>query len=161
MKRKILVGLFLLTGAAKAQTLSPLPPEKLVKLDLAKEAVQAAFDACKAGNAVVKLTDLNGNIRVMLAADAALADQYEYARRKAYTVLKKGISSGDFGKAVGPQVRGAPPVEGDANLLTYAGAIPVKRGDVMVGAISVSGTGGPAADDACAQAGLDKIKGRL
>ena len=27
----------------------------------------------------------------------------EYARRKAYTVLKKGISSGDFGKQVGPQ----------------------------------------------------------
>ncbi len=159
MNRKIFLSLLLMTGGANAQPAPP--PEKSVSLDLAREAVQAALDACKAGKPVVALVDLSGNIKVQLASDGAIPDQYEYARRKAYTVLKKGMSSGDFGKQVGHPAAGAPPPEGDANLFTYAGALPIRRGDAMVGAISVSGTTGPAADEACAQAGLDRIKGAV
>jgi uncharacterized protein GlcG (DUF336 family) len=62
---------------------------------------------------------------------------------------------------VGPQGRGAPPIEGDANLITFAGGLPIKVGDDIIAAISVSGPNGPAADEACAKAGLDKIADRL
>jgi uncharacterized protein GlcG (DUF336 family) len=98
---------------------------------------------------------------VLLVSDGARPNLLEFARRKAYTVIKKGISSGEFGAQVGPQQRGAPPIEGDASLITFAGALPIKIGDEIVAAISVSGPNGPAADEACAKAGLEKIRDRL
>ncbi len=171
MYRKMMGALLAMGTAlpALAQTPAPppqqqvLPPEKSIPLALALEAVQAALDSCKAANslAVVEVVDLNYNIKAMLVADGARPQFVEFARRKAYTVLKKNMSSGDFGKQAGPQGRGAPPIEGDANLITFAGALPIKRGNDMIGAISVSGPTGAPADEACAQVGLDKIKGRL
>lgn len=151
------------TPAAALPQQQSLPPEKSVSLDLALEAVQTAVATCKAANslAAVTLVDLNDNTKVMLVADGARPGLNELARRKAYTVIKKNMSSGDFGKQAGPQVRGGPPIEGDANLITFAGALPIRRGADLIGAISVSGPTGAAADEACAQAGLDKIKGRL
>jgi len=101
------------------------------------------------------------NPKVILSADGARGNFPELARRKAYTVIKTGMSSGDFGKSVGPQPRGGPPINGDANLITFGGALPIKVGSDLVAALSVSGPNGPDADTACAQAGLDKIKDRL
>jgi uncharacterized protein GlcG (DUF336 family) len=101
------------------------------------------------------------NPKVVLAADGARANLAELARRKAYTVIKTGMSSAEFGASVGPQARGGPPINGDANLITFGGALPIKIGNDIVAAISVSGPTGPAADEACAKAGLDKIKDRL
>jgi uncharacterized protein GlcG (DUF336 family) len=150
------------TPAAAAPQQQVLPPEKSIPLALALEAVQAAVDSCKAANslAAVEVVDLNDNVKAMLVADGARPALSDLARRKAYTVIKKNMSSGDFGKSVGAIPRGTI-IEGDANLITFAGALPIKRGNDMIGAISVSGPTGAAADEACAQAGLDKIKGRL
>ena len=62
------------------------------------------------------------NPKVILAADGSRPNLIEFARRKAYTVLKTGMSSAEFGASVGPQGRGAPPINGDANLITFGGA---------------------------------------
>jgi len=138
------------------------PAAKPFAYALALEAAQAALASCQpAGPAVVEVMDTAFNPRVILVADGSRPNLIEFARRKAYTVIKKGMSSGDFGKQVGPQGRGAPPIEGDANLITFAGGLPIKVGDETVAAISVSGPNGPAADEACAKAGLDKIGDRL
>ncbi len=42
-----------------------------------------------------------------------------------------------------------------------AGALPLIAGDAQIGAIAVSGGAGPAGDEACAKAGLEKVKTRL
>jgi uncharacterized protein GlcG (DUF336 family) len=129
---------------------------------LALDAAQAALASCQpAGPAVVEVMDTAFNPRVLLVSDGARPNLIEFARRKAYTVIKKGISSGEFGAQVGPQQRGAPPIDGDASLITFAGALPIKIGDEIAAAISVSGPNGPAADEACAKAGLEKIRDRL
>jgi len=148
---------------AAAQSPSPQPaPAKPFAYALALDSAQAALASCQpAGPAVVEVMDSAFNPRVILVADGTRPNLIEFARRKAYTVIKKGMSSGDFGKQVGPQGRGAPPIEGDANLITFAGGLPVKVGDDIIAAISVSGPNGPAADEACAKAGLDKILDRL
>jgi uncharacterized protein GlcG (DUF336 family) len=148
---------------AAAQSPAPQPaPAKPFAYALALDAAQAALASCQpAGPAVVEVMDSAFNPRVILVADGSRPNLIEFARRKAYTVIKKGMSSGDFGKQVGPQGRGAPPVEGDANLITFAGGLPIKVGDDIIAAISVSGPNGPAADEACAKAGLDKIADRL
>jgi uncharacterized protein GlcG (DUF336 family) len=56
-----------------------------------------------------------------------------------------------------------------AHIATAAGGLPIRAGDVVVGAVGISGTpgkggagrGGGAADEACAQAGIDRISGQL
>jgi uncharacterized protein GlcG (DUF336 family) len=105
--------------------------------------------------------------RLVLRSDAAGARTVEIARRKAYTVIKMGMSSGDFGKTVPkpegpvpPRAPGSMPpgVNGDDNLITFAGGKQVKIGGELVGAISVSGAPGGDKDEACVDAGLAKIK---
>jgi uncharacterized protein GlcG (DUF336 family) len=138
------------------------PAAKPFAYAMALEAAQAALASCQpAGPAVVEVMDTAFNPKVVLVADGSRPNLIEFARRKAYTVIKKGMSSGEFGAQVGPQGRGAPPIEGDANLITFAGALPIKAGDEIVAAISVSGPNGPAADEACARAGLEKIRDRV
>jgi uncharacterized protein GlcG (DUF336 family) len=152
----------LLTGFISQAPPQPAPAAKPFAYSLALDAAQAALTSCQpAGPAVVEVMDTAFNPRVLLVSDGARPNLLEFARRKAYTVIKKGISSGEFGAQVGPQQRGAPPIEGDASLITFAGALPIKIGDEIVAAISVSGPNGPAADEACAKAGLEKIRDRL
>jgi uncharacterized protein GlcG (DUF336 family) len=148
---------------ALAQTPPPqAPAAKPFAYALALEAAQAALASCQpAGPAVVEVMDTAFNPKVVLVSDGSRPNLIEFARRKAYTVIKKGMSSGEFGAQVGPQGRGAPPIEGDANLITFAGALPIRAGDEIVAAISVSGPNGPAADEACAKAGLEKIRDRV
>jgi uncharacterized protein GlcG (DUF336 family) len=105
--------------------------------------------------------DTGFNPKVVLAADGTRANLVEFARRKAYTVIKTGMSSADFGKSVGPQARGAGPINGDSSLITFGGGLPIRINNELVAALSVSGPTGPAADEACAQAGLEKIQDRL
>jgi uncharacterized protein GlcG (DUF336 family) len=152
------VTLTLVTAQAPAPQAAPAKPFAYA---LALEAAQAALASCAAGPAVVEVMDTAFNPKVVLVADNSRANLIEFARRKAYTVIKKGMSSAEFGASVGPQGRGAPPIEGDANLITFGGALPIKIGDEIVAALSVSGPNGPAADEACAKAGLDKIRDRL
>ena len=151
-----------MSGSARSAPLPQLPPERSIPLDLAIEAARAALDACTARGsaATVEVVDLNGLPKVILSADGARTSSFEYARRKAYTVLRKGISSEEYGRSLGALPPHPPPFEGDPSLIQYAGGIPIRHGAAMVGVISVSGPTGEDDDGACAQAGLDRIKAR-
>jgi uncharacterized protein GlcG (DUF336 family) len=159
--------MLILAAATLTFALAQTPPSQAAAAKpfayaLALDAAQAALASCQpAGPAVVEVMDTAFNPKVVLVSDGSRPNLIEFARRKAYTVIKKGMSSGEFGAQVGPQGRGAPPIEGDANLITFAGALPIRAGDEIVAAISVSGPNGPAADEACAKAGLEKIRDRV
>ena len=47
------------------------------------------------------------------------------------------------------------------HVMFFGGGVPIKLGDEILGAIGASGAPGGKLDDACARAGLDKIKDRL
>jgi uncharacterized protein GlcG (DUF336 family) len=151
------------TPAAPAAAAAPAPAARPFPLALALDAAQAAMAACQVsgGPAIVEVMDTAFNPKVILAADGARANLVEFARRKAYTVIKTGMSSAEFGASVGPQGRGAGPVNGDPNLITFGGAVPIRVGQDIVAALSVSGPSGPGPDEACAKAGLEKIIDRL
>ncbi|HEX2760361.1 MAG TPA: heme-binding protein [Rhizomicrobium sp.] len=137
----------------------PIPPEKSIPLDQALEAAQGALAACTARNspATVEVMDLNQNPKVLLSADGPRSNSFEPARRKAYTVLKKGMASGAFAKSIG-----SPPVntviEGDPNLRASAGGLPILRGGVLIGALAVSSPTGQETDELCAQTGIAKFR---
>jgi uncharacterized protein GlcG (DUF336 family) len=142
---------------------------KTLPLDSAIEVAQAALASCKASgyNVTVMIMDTDYATRLVLRSDAAGARTVEIARRKAYTVVKMGMSSGDFGKTVPkpegpvpPRAPGTMPpgVNGDDSLITFPGGKQIKVGGEVVGAISVSGAPGGEKDEACVDAGLAKIK---
>ena len=145
-----------------------------VPMAMAIEAAQWAVEACSADGYNVTATVLDSDLstRVVLRGDGAPNTTVEIARRKAYTVIKTGMSSGDFGKTVpaSSPARASPQagsrqlpdaINGDPNLITWAGGVPIKLGDRIVGSISVSGAAGGDKDEACANAGLAKIAGKL
>ena len=154
--------------SASAQT-----PAAGVPAALAVDAALAAIAACKANGYAVTVTimDADMSTRIVLRSDGARDMTVEIGRRKAYTVLKTGMTSGEFGKTVpappssGPPPPGPPkmpgPVNGDPNLITFAGGLPIKAGHETIGSISVSGAPGGEKDEVCANAGLTKIADKL
>jgi uncharacterized protein GlcG (DUF336 family) len=150
-------------GPAGPEAPIAIPPEKNIPLAQAVDAVQTAIDTClkaaRTSASVAMVVDLNGNIRVQLSADNTGLPFYDFARRKAYTVLKKKMPSGQFGAL--PEVvaagRGAV-LEGDPELITFPGALPIMKGGEMIGVLSVSGPTGGGEDTKCAEAGMAKFK---
>jgi uncharacterized protein GlcG (DUF336 family) len=139
--------------------------------DLAVRAAQAAVHACQAQGYHITVTvlDLDLAQRVVIRGDGAPGVTVAIGYRKAYTVIKSGMSSGDFSKSVPapvvtPAANGPGPpsaVNGDPNLITWAGGLPIKRGNTLVGSLSAAGAPGGDKDEACAKAGIDAIATEL
>jgi uncharacterized protein GlcG (DUF336 family) len=162
--KRLAAALLLSTLAMPAFAQAPMPPappalapEKSIPVDQALAAAQTAIDTClaKKSAATVEIVDLNGLTKVVLSADGARPNSFDYARMKAHTVLKKGMSSAAYGK-IAKLVPGQP-IEGDPELIQYGGGQPIMKNGVMIGVISVSGPTGQVDDDSCAMAGLAKF----
>jgi uncharacterized protein GlcG (DUF336 family) len=150
------------TGVAGIAPPVAITADKEIPFDQALDAARTAMDACLAlprkSIAVVEVVDLNGNVRVQLAPDGVGLPFFDYARRKAYTVLKKGISSDDYSKL--PEVVATPrgtPFEGDPQLINFPGATPIMKNGAMIGVLSVSGPTGGDQDAICTKAGMAKF----
>jgi len=167
-------GLALRAGSAllvlaACGTASAADAPKTLPLAQAVTVAEAALAQCKANgyNVTVMIMDTDYATRLVLRGDGAAARTVEIARRKAYTVIKMGMSSGEFGKTVptpatppAPRPAGAMPpgVNGDDNLITFAGGKQIIVGGEVVGAISVSGAPGGDKDEACVDTALAKLK---
>jgi uncharacterized protein GlcG (DUF336 family) len=83
----------------------------------------------------------------------------ENSFRKAYTSRTFRQPSGDFAKRYkdDPQLS----LVWLTNVIAAQGALPVKAGDEVIGAVGVSGAPGGDKDQVCAQAGLDKVADQL
>jgi uncharacterized protein GlcG (DUF336 family) len=144
-----------------------------VPLDIAVEAAQAAVAACRSKGYQITVTILNADYSTRLVLrDADVAEPtVGIGRRKAYTVIKTGMTSGDFGKTVPGQPpppapgAGPPPepgpINGDPMLIPWAGGLPILAHGQLIGAMSVSGAPGGEKDEACVRAGLAMIAARL
>jgi uncharacterized protein GlcG (DUF336 family) len=140
----------------------PTETHKVLTADLAMEAAQAAMAACKAqGYAVsVVIADRTGAPKLVIVRDGPRGVGPEVARRKAYTAAMQRISTGDFTKRVS-QPGAFNPGMYDPELSTGEGGVPIKVGDDTIGGIATAGAPGGDKDEACAIAGLNKIKDRL
>lgn len=142
----------------------PLPVEthKVLTAALAVEAAQAAIAACKAQGYSVSVTvaDRTGMPKVVIVRDGPAGVGPEVTRRKAYTAALQRVSTGDFTKRVSAPGAFNPGMY-DSQLATGQGGVPIKVGEDTIGGIAVGGAPGGDKDEACAIAGLDKIKDRL
>ena len=148
----------LAAGAAQAQA----RVEKNITLPLAMEAAAAAVASCTAGNYAVTATvvDRAGQIRAQLRADNAGPHTNDTSRRKAYMSATMRTNSGTIAENVAKNP-GAAGVAQITDFIMLAGGVPIKVGNETIGAIGVGGAPGGNLDEACANAGIDKIKDRL
>jgi uncharacterized protein GlcG (DUF336 family) len=140
-----------------------LLPTHRISAELASEAVAEAVASCaKQGYAeTAVLVDADGVRQAVLRGDRAGSHTLDSANDKAYTAASfKTATSALFERS-----KTAP---GFANLFTQlphlillGGGLVIKVGDEVVGAIGASGAPGANRDDACANAGLDKIRDQL
>jgi uncharacterized protein GlcG (DUF336 family) len=129
-------------------------------LDLALEAAVAARSACISQHVSVAVVDSEGEITVLLASDGAPPIFADLAWRKARTAVHFKMPS----KTVSKMAASDPKLFfqlSSALYSYYGGGLPLYAGLDVIGAIALSGAPNESADEACAQAGIDKIKTRL
>jgi uncharacterized protein GlcG (DUF336 family) len=133
-----------------------------ISADLANQAVAAVVAKCASqGYAVTgALVDADGVQQAVLRGNGAGASTLNSAYSKAYTSANFKTDT----TAVVERSKTAPLLANLfklPHLLLLPGGIVIKVGDEVVGAIGAAGAPGGDLDDACARAGLDKIKDQL
>jgi len=134
--------------------------QKNITLALAQTIANAAIAQCRSMGYKISVTvvDREGLPIVMMRDDGAGLNTPEGSDRKAYTARAFNQPSAAFVK----RLEDRPDTVGSrqyTRVLALAGGLPIKVGDEIVGAVGVSGT--PGKDDACSQAGIDKVADQL
>jgi uncharacterized protein GlcG (DUF336 family) len=134
-----------------------------VSAALANEAVAEVVASCtrQGYNETAVLVDAEGVRQAVLRGDRAGSHTLDSANDKAYTAAT-------FKSDTSALVERAKAAPGFSALFTqlphlvlFGGGIVIKLGDEVIGAIGAAGAPGANLDEACAHAGLDKIKDRI
>ena len=146
-----------LTSAANAQLLTV----KALPAGMAVTMAQEAIAVCKTNGYRVSATVVGrgGQVIVQIRGDGTGPHTMENSFKKAYTSRTFRIPSGEMEERLkkNPQM-GAQYLTG---FTTARGALPIKVGEEVIGALGVSGAPGGEKDEACVQTGLDKVKDQL
>jgi uncharacterized protein GlcG (DUF336 family) len=161
MKQGLLGVLTLLVAPAFAAA-QELPSHKYLPLALAQEAATAAVAACVAQgyNETAVVVDADGVERALLRGDGTGTHTINSAFFKAFTAATFGRPTSAWKEAVAqnPELGNLQRID---NVMFAGGGLPLRAGNDLVGAIGAAGAPGFDKDEACAQAGIDKIKDRL
>lgn len=150
-----------LACAAATPANAELLNQKSLSAAMALTIAQTALETCtKQGYHVsVHVLGRNGEVLVAVRGDNAPPHTMENSQRKAYTARTFRIPSGEFVQRVkdNPTI-GAVHLTG---VIAAQGALPIKAGDEVIGAVGVSGAPGGEKDEVCAKAGIDKVADQL
>ena len=147
----------LLAVPASAQLLS----RKDLSASMAITIAQTTIETCKANGFAVSVTVVgrNGEILVQVRGDNTGPHTIENSFRKAYTSRTFRTPSGTLVDRLK-----ADPTLGLihlTNVIANRGALPIKVGEEVIGAAGASGAPGGEKDEACVQAGIDKVADQL
>ena len=147
--------------AASAPT--PIPAARGPELALALEAAQTALKTCteKTQKIGVTVLDSGGVVKVVLAADGVSPRGVTSGNAKAQAALQYKVPSSVLQEQVKNDKALAEKIAADTRLNPRAGAVLIKVGDEIIGAIGVGGARGSDVDEACALAGLQAVQSRL
>jgi len=149
-----------LVGAFSVTALSQdLLTQKVMSMELAQSMAQATVAQCRANGYRVSVTilDNSGLLKAFLRDDGSGAGTPDLSRSKAYTALFFRRTSGETAKLFGAMT---PPPNVPGTVMMQGG-VPIKAGTETVGAIGVSGAPGGDKDEACANAGIEKVADKL
>ena len=133
---------------------------RLMTLDLASKIARSAVKSCSEAGYQVSavVVDRSGAAQVVMRDVFASRFTIEIAQRKANAVILSGISSSEFRVNRADIVAEMNEVEG---ILVLDGAVPIRAGGTLLGAVGVSGAPGGDKDEACAKAGLEEVQEQL
>lgn len=158
--------LFLMAAALAAAGSTPaaaqgLVTQKALSYEMAQAIVQGTVERCRADGFSVSVSVIDGSgLLKAFARDDGVNGPHtiDLSRRKAYTALtfaSRWATSLAAAKAWGHTLGSPMPnVEGTTGL---GGGVPIKIGNVPIGAVGVSGAVGGDKDEICANAGIAKI----
>jgi uncharacterized protein GlcG (DUF336 family) len=137
-----------------------LPTQKVLTIDVAEAIAQVAMAQCRADGYKVTVTVVDGAniLKAFLRDDGAGMATVEVGRMKANSVMAFGRPSGPPANLPPGAPVPAPVVPGTINAM---GGVPIKVGNQLIGAVSVSGAPGGEKDAACANAALAKVADKL
>lgn len=160
MKLKTLTLLTAGAAALSTNAFAQLPNSKVLTMDVAHTIVQEALNSCKAsGYRVTALVvDSLNAPKALLRDDGATASTTEVAKMKATATMLYNRPSGPAQPP--PPGQAAPPAT-IAGTINAQGGVPIKVGEVTIGAVAVSGAPGGDKDAACANAGIAKVADKL
>lgn len=155
-----------LVAAASTQAAAQgLVTQKALSMEMAQAIVQGTVERCRADgfSVSVSVIDVGGLLKAFVRDDGNNGPHtIDLSRRKAYTALtfaSRWATSLEAAKAWGHALGSPMPnVEGTTGL---GGGVPIKVGDVTIGAVGVSGAVGGDKDEICAKAGIAKIANLL
>ena len=144
---------------------APADAQLLARKDLALAAAltiaTTAADLCKSQGYTVSVTVVgrNGEVILQMRGDNAPPHTVENSFRKAYSARTFRVPSGELVQRV--KDNPTAPFVHLSNVVAAQGALPIKAGDDVIGAVGVSGAPGGEKDEVCAKAGIDKAADTL
>ena len=137
-----------------------LPTQKVLTIDVAEAIAQGALAQCRADGYKVTVTVVDGAniLKAFRRDDGASMATVEVGRMKANSVMAFGRPSGPPANLPPGTPAPAPVLPGTINAM---GGVPIKVGNQLIGAVSVSGAPGGDKDAACANAALAKVADKL
>ena len=135
--------------------------EKNLSASVALTIAQTAYESCaqQGYHVSVHVVGREGQVLVAIRGDDLPPHTLENSLRKAYTARTFRTPSGDFAQRVKDN-----PTLGVVHLpgvIALQGALPIKVGEDVIGAVGVSGAPGGDKDEACSKAGIDKVAAQL
>jgi uncharacterized protein GlcG (DUF336 family) len=148
----------LLSSAAFAG--SAVVDARLMTLELASTIARAAVASCADAGYQVSavVVDRSGAPQVVMRDVFASRFTIEIAERKANAVILSGVSSSEFRVNRVDIVAEMNEVNG---ILVLDGAVPIRAGGALLGAVGVSGAPGGDKDEACAKVGVENVQEQL
>jgi len=152
----------IVAAAAASAAAQEVITEKALSLGLAQAVAQAALEKCRTDGYHVSVTvvDRDGLVKAALRDDGTGPHTIVTSRRKAFTSVTFKQPSADWAKRVltEPAVAGLKDTEGT---IALGGGVPIKAGNEVIGAIGTSGDPGGEKDQACSNAGIEKVAEKL
>jgi uncharacterized protein GlcG (DUF336 family) len=151
---------FVVLAAVAAALSSTASAQKVITVDLAQTMAQEAMATCRANGfkVTVLVVDALNMPKALLRDDGAAASTTEMAKMKATSTMLYNRPSGPAQPLPAGTV--APPAV-IAGTVNAQGAVPIKAGDMTIGAIAVSGAPGGDKDAVCANAAVAKASDKL
>ena len=133
---------------------------RLMTLELASTIARAAVASCADTGYQVSavVVDRSGAPQVVMRDVFASRFTIEIAEHKANAVILAGVSSSEFRVNRAEIVAEMNEVDG---ILVLDGAVPIRAGGALLGAVGVSGAPGGDKDEACAKAGVNRVQEQL